>query len=77
LGSEVIAHLDVGVSRVIIDDPDLEEMIAEGVTPELDFVGRFAPTSTAAVGSQVEVRFDVSKLHFFDAASGLRIDSEA
>ncbi len=77
LGSEVIAHLDVGVSRVIIDDPDLEEMIAEGVTPELDFVGRFAPTSTAAIGEDIQIRFDVDKLHFFDAASGLRIDSDA
>ncbi len=74
LGSEVIAHLDVGVSRVIIDDPDLEEMIAEGVTPELNFVGRFAPTNTAAIGDQVEVRIDVNKLHFFDTATGLRID---
>jgi len=74
LGSEVIAHLDVGVSRVIIDDPDLEEMIAEGVTPELNFVGRFAPTNTAAIGDQVEVRIDVAKLHFFDTATGLRID---
>jgi multiple sugar transport system ATP-binding protein len=74
LGSEVIAHIDVGVSRVIIDDPDLEEMIAEGVTPELDFVGRFPPTSTVALGDTVDLRFDVNKLHFFDADGGLRID---
>ena len=74
LGSEVIAHIDVGVARLLIDDPDLEEMIAEGITPALDFVGRFAPTNTHQVGDDINVRFDVTKLHFFDAASGLRID---
>jgi hypothetical protein len=77
LGSEVIAHIDDGVSRVLIDDPDLEEMIAEGITPALDFVGRFSPTSTAEVGNDVAVRFDVNKLHFFNAESGLRIDDAA
>ncbi|MGI9606170.1 MAG: ABC transporter ATP-binding protein [Acidimicrobiales bacterium] len=76
LGSEVICHLDVGVSRVLIDDPDLEEMAAEGMAPDVDFVGRFAPTSTASPQESRRVRFDVSKLHFFDAESGQRIDRE-
>ena len=74
LGSEVIAHIDVGATRLLIDDPDLEEMIAEGIAPAMDFVGRFAPTSTARVGDDMNVHFDVSKLHFFDEDTGRRID---
>jgi len=74
LGSEVICHLDVGQSRLMIDDPDLEEMAAEGLSPEIDFVGRFAPTSVAAAGTEHTVRVDAGKLHFFDAGTGLRLE---
>jgi len=69
LGSEVVCHLDVGVSRILIDDPDIEDDVA----PDVHFVGRFAPTSTASPGDERRVRFDVQKLHFFDADSGLRL----
>ncbi len=75
LGSEVICHFDVGVSRMVIDDPDLEEMMAEGLAPDIDFVGRFSPESSVAPGEKRTVRFDINKLHFFDAETGLRIDS--
>ncbi len=75
LGSEVICHFDAGVSRMIIDDPDLEEMMAEGMAPDIDFVGRFSPESDVQPGEERRVRFDVNKLHFFDAESGLRIDT--
>ncbi len=74
LGSEVICHFDVGETRLLIEDPDLEEMAAEGLSPEVDFVGRFAPASTAAPAETRTVRFDVSKLHFFDPDSGLRLE---
>lgn len=74
LGSEVICHLDVGFGRTVIDDPDLEEMAEEGIAPAVHFVGRFAPTSIVGPGETCQARFDVNKLHFFDADSGLRID---
>ena len=69
LGSEVVCHLDVAVSRYMIDDPDIEE----DLEVDVDFVGRFAPTCTAYAGEDRKVRFDVNKLHFFDADSGLRL----
>jgi len=75
LGSEIIAHLDVGVTRVMIDDPDLEEI--GGVDHDIDFVGRFAPSSAVRVGDTVSARFDAAKLHFFDAATGLRLENDA
>ncbi len=74
LGSEVICHFDVGEARLMIEDPDLEEMAAEGLSPEVDFVGRFSPASTADAGETRTIRFDLAKLHFFDTASGLRLE---
>ena len=46
----MICHFDIGEKRLLIEDPDLEEMAAEGLSPEVDFVGRFAPSSTADSG---------------------------
>jgi multiple sugar transport system ATP-binding protein len=77
LGSEVICHFDVGEARLMIEDPDLEEMAAEGLSPEIDFVGRFAPSSTADAGETRTIRFDASKLHFFDSTSGLRLEDQS
>ena len=69
LGSEIIAHFDVGQSRLASVDPDTEVDLSS-VVPA---VGRFDPKSTVSLGDEIEVVVDVDKLHFFDPASQLAI----
>lgn len=68
LGSEIVAHLDIGVQRVDSggpsDDADDDEDLGSA------FLGRFAQQSEARVGQRMEIAIDVSALHFFDRASG-------
>ncbi len=73
LGSEVICHFDAGVERVMIDDPDLQDVVGGEDGPTPDFVGRFAPSSDAQAGQTRSIQFDVSRLHFFDNETGLRV----
>ena len=69
LGSEIIAHFDVGQSRLANVDPDTEVDLSS-VVPA---VGRFDPKSTVSLGDEIEVVVNVDKLHFFDPASQLAI----
>jgi len=69
LGSEIIAHFDVGQSRLANVDPDSEADLSS-VVPA---VGRFDPKSTVSLGDEIEVVVNVDKLHFFDPESQLAI----
>ena len=69
LGSEIIAHFDVGQSRLASVDPDSEADLSS-VVPA---VGRFDPKSTVSLGDEIDVVVNVDKLHFFDPASQLAI----
>ncbi|MCY3645116.1 MAG: sn-glycerol-3-phosphate ABC transporter ATP-binding protein UgpC [Acidimicrobiaceae bacterium] len=70
LGSEIVAHLDVGVRR-------FESAGADETEDELGtgFIGRFRPQSEARAGDRMEVALDVSAMHFFDLATGEAIRS--
>ncbi len=72
LGSEIVAHLDVGVTRIDSADSasaDTEDDFDTG------FIGRFAQQSTVGVGDRIEVALDVGAIHFFDPATGKAIRS--
>ena len=70
LGSEIIAHLDVGVTRI-----DAAESGSADTEDDFDtgFIGRFAQQSTVSVGDRIEVALDVGAIHFFDPATGKAI----
>ena len=65
LGSEIIAHFDVGQSRLANVDPDTEVDLSS-VVPA---VGRFDPRSKVSIGDEIDVVVNVDKLHFFDPES--------
>ncbi|MCY3607834.1 MAG: sn-glycerol-3-phosphate ABC transporter ATP-binding protein UgpC [Acidimicrobiaceae bacterium] len=68
LGSEIVAHLDIGVQRVETGGPTADADDSEGLGSA--FLGRFAQQSEARVGQRMEVAIDVSAMHFFDKATG-------
>ena len=68
LGSEIVAHLDIGVQRVEIGGPTADTDDSEGLGSA--FLGRFAQQSDARVDQRMEIAVDVSALHFFDKATG-------
>ena len=68
LGSEIMAHLDIGVQRVEIGGPTADTDDSEGLGSA--FLGRFAQQSEARVGQRMEVAVDVSAMHFFDKVTG-------
>ena len=65
LGSEIIAHFDVGQTRLASVDPDSEADLSS-VVPA---VGRFDPRSKVSIGDEIDVVVNVDKLHFFDPES--------
>ena len=70
LGSEIVAHLDIGATTVDTGDPDLDEL---GQGPEgahSAIIGRFSPHSEVQVGADIEVAVDTNRVHFFDGATG-------
>ena len=70
LGSEIVAHLDVGATTVDTGDPDLDEL---GQGPEgahSSIIGRFSPHSEVQVGSEIEVAVDTNRVHFFNGSTG-------
>ncbi len=70
LGSEIVAHLDIGATTVDTGDPDLDEL---GQGPEgahSAVIGRFSPHSDVQVGADIEVAVDTNRVHFFDGATG-------
>ncbi len=68
LGSEIVAHLDIGVQRVESGGPTTDADDSEDLGSA--FLGRFAQQSEARVGQRIEIAIDVSALHFFDMATG-------
>ncbi|MEO1061884.1 MAG: sn-glycerol-3-phosphate ABC transporter ATP-binding protein UgpC [Actinomycetota bacterium] len=73
LGSEIVAHLDVGVGLVDSGDPDLQELSGDAADAPTAFLARFSPHSRVEKGEDIAMAVDADKLHFFDPASGLAI----
>ncbi|MBI3689253.1 MAG: ABC transporter ATP-binding protein, partial [Mycolicibacterium aromaticivorans] len=51
----------------------LAELAAESGAGENDFVARLSADSNAAIGQSIELAFDTTKLHIFDADSGVNL----
>ncbi|MEZ0355297.1 ABC transporter ATP-binding protein [Mycobacterium sp. SA01] len=51
----------------------LAELAAESGAGENDFVARLSADSKAAIGQSIELAFDTTKLHIFDADSGVNL----
>jgi len=87
LGSEVYAHFRVAagavttrevVEALVVEDAGDEEarMAAEHARGEgVTFVARLERASGAREREPLEIEVDVTRLHFFDPATGLRIDA--
>jgi multiple sugar transport system ATP-binding protein len=83
LGSELIAHVELGGRPLLNDEvkevaADLDqalvaELEAEAHDAKLPLVGRFDVASRAKTGQAIEVVVDTSRVHFFDLDTGLAI----
>lgn len=73
LGSEIVAHLDVGARLADTGDPDLEELATESEDARTAFLARFSPHSRIKVGEAIDMAVDADKLHFFDPDTGTAI----
>ncbi len=77
LGFEKIVYFDIDAKPVVSEEAlDISDEAAaeEVLSRETTLVaGRFAPDSTAKVGSPVEVAVDMDSSHFFDLDTGLAI----
>jgi multiple sugar transport system ATP-binding protein len=83
LGSELIAHLEIGGQPLLTDEvkevaADLDsamltELEHEAQDAKLPLVGRFDVASRAKTDESVEVVVDTTRVHFFDIDSGLAI----
>ena len=69
LGSEIVAHFDVGLARLASADPD----VASEVSTDVATVGRLDPRSQVKVGDVVDVAVNTENLHFFDPVTQLAI----
>ena len=68
LGSEIVAHLDIGVRRIEAAGP--ADDAADEAPLDEAFLGRFAQQSDARIGRRMEVAIDVAALHFFNRSTG-------
>jgi multiple sugar transport system ATP-binding protein len=67
-----MVHFAVDAPAARVADQDtLDEIEVAGGTAI--GIGRFSPRSNARAGETVEIAVDCSRLHFFDATSGLAI----
>ena len=72
LGSDQMVHFTVDAPVAKVADQDtLDEIVVAGGTGVC--IGRFSARSTVRAGENIDVAVDCSRLHFFDAASGLAI----
>ena len=71
LGSETLLHLDFGVKRYKVDDPDLEDE-AEDLGAG-SFIARFPAATPTKVGESVDVAIVADSLHFFDSETGNKL----
>jgi multiple sugar transport system ATP-binding protein len=63
LGAEILVHLS------LVDAKENTALVARPTT----LVAKMGPRAGVAVGDQLNVRFNVEHLHFFDADSGLSL----
>ena len=70
LGSEIVAHLEVGVGRIESSDTALGSADSEGSSYDTGFIGRFSQQSAVHVGQHIDVALDVLAMHFFDLSTG-------
>jgi multiple sugar transport system ATP-binding protein len=83
LGADVLVHFRIQAPEVITEDVKelahdvgqeaLQAVQERAQAGESTFLARLNPRSGAKEGEQVELVVDVSRLHFFDPASGLGI----
>ena len=81
LGADVVVHFTVQAPAVVTEDTkelasDVgnEKLEAiERATDTSEFLARLSPRTTAAKGQPIELVVDVTRLHFFDPATGLAI----
>jgi multiple sugar transport system ATP-binding protein len=84
-GSDVYAHLslDGHNGTAVLGEPALRELAAAAVSTAeeavasnaLDVIARLDSSSELGEGKEGELWLDTSKLHFFDPASGERLES--
>jgi multiple sugar transport system ATP-binding protein len=78
LGSETLVHFMLPIPPVIT--PDIEELLADSgadaasLGDETKFSARVNADSTIGPGSHATLAIDTSKMHFFDPATGDRIE---
>jgi multiple sugar transport system ATP-binding protein len=92
LGSEILAHVEVGAKPVVTDDvvegavvdaaehevtADLMGDRGNGGGSKATFVGRLDPSSRVKPDSDVELVVDTEKLQFFDLETGFAIHESA
>ena len=79
LGADVVVHLKIDAPEVLTDDTkeladDLGiETMPNAATGESTFLARLNPRTQARTDGLVDLVVDVTRLHFFDADSGLAI----
>jgi multiple sugar transport system ATP-binding protein len=81
LGSEIMAHIEVGARPALTDEVrelaeeagDERAALGTEEAVHTTMVGRFSPRSQVQEGDTVEIAVDTSSLHFFDPETGLGI----
>jgi multiple sugar transport system ATP-binding protein len=81
LGSEIMAHVEVGARPALTDEVrelaeeagDERAAVGDEEAARTTMVGRFSPRSQIKEGETVEIAVDTSSLHFFDPETGLGI----
>jgi multiple sugar transport system ATP-binding protein len=86
LGSELLAHVEIDAApvvtqevREVLEDVDrsrVADLESEARARRTVVVGRFGIGSAARAGSDVEMRVDTRRLHFFDLESEQAIDAQ-
>jgi multiple sugar transport system ATP-binding protein len=89
MGSEVYVHFNVSaeavatrevVEALVVEDAEDEEahVAAERIRGDgVRFVARLDRTTSAREREPLEIEVDVTRLHFFDPETGLRVDGRA
>lgn len=72
LGSDEMVHFGIDAPVAKVNDRDSLDKIAVD-DPTSICIGRFSARSAARAGQRIEVAVDCTRLHFFDAATGLAI----
>ncbi len=78
MGSEVYVHFEVDAPPVMTEDTkelaedrgEAAETVEAAKEKKAQFVGRFAPTTSATMGERIEIAVDTRRLHFFDPETG-------